>query len=121
MQKGDDRKVITFYVLLTVHIGMILVNNQLDAQFLCTFISFSTCFGQPCAHHQENYCINATSGLCHSVYMIVWYAGAYASAYQAVIMLHPVCHCVDDRLVCRSICSCIPDGHNATPGLSLCR
>jgi len=22
-----------------------------------------------------------------------------------------LCHCVDDRLVCRSICSCIPDGH----------
>jgi len=28
---------------------------------------FSTCFGQPCAHHQENYCINATPDLCHSV------------------------------------------------------
>jgi len=28
---------------------------------------FSICFGQPCAHHQENYCINAKSGLCHSV------------------------------------------------------
>ena len=43
---------------------------------------FSTCFGQPCAHHQENYCINATPGLCHSVLMAVWYAGAYAPAYQ---------------------------------------
>jgi len=44
------------------------VNNQIDAQFflVCLFL-FYTCFGQPCAHHQENYCINATPGLCHSV------------------------------------------------------
>ena len=28
------------------------------------------------------YCINATPGLCHYVYMTVWYAGAYAPAYQ---------------------------------------
>jgi len=57
-----------FYVLLTVHPGMILVNNQIDAQsiHICLFL-FSTCFGQPCAHHQENYCINATSGLCYLV------------------------------------------------------
>ena len=45
-----------------------LVNNQFDAQFfLVRLFLFSTCFGQPCAHHQENYCINATPGLCHSV------------------------------------------------------
>ena len=58
---------ISFYVLLTVHPGMILANNQLDAQFflVCLFL-FSTYFGQPCAHHQENYCINVTLGLCHS-------------------------------------------------------
>jgi len=45
-----------------------VVNNQLDAQFFlaCLFL-FSTCFMQPGAHHQENYCISATPGLCHSV------------------------------------------------------
>jgi len=37
---------VEFYVLLTVHLGSVLVNNQLDAQFffriyLC---QFSTCF-----------------------------------------------------------------------------
>jgi len=51
-----------------VNPGMILVNNQTtEAQFflLCLFI-FSTYFGQPRAHHQENYCINAIPGLCHS-------------------------------------------------------
>jgi len=45
-----------FYVLLIVHLGSVLVNNQLDAQFffrICLF-QFSTCFEQPCAHHQEN-------------------------------------------------------------------
>ena len=53
-----------FSVLLTVHPGMILVNIQLDAQFflVCLFL-FSTCFGQPCAHHQDNYFINATPGV----------------------------------------------------------
>ena len=56
-----------FYVLLTVHPSMILVNNQLDAQFFVCLFLFSTCFGQPFSHHQENYCINATPGLCHSV------------------------------------------------------
>jgi hypothetical protein len=36
--------------------GNVLVNGQLDAQFfflICLFQS-STCFEQPCAHHQEN-------------------------------------------------------------------
>jgi len=63
-----DSKITIFYVLLTVHPGMILVNNQLDGQiFLVCLVLLSICFGQPCAHHQENYCINATPGLCHSV------------------------------------------------------
>ena len=45
-----------FYVLLTVHLGTILVTNQPDAQFfflICLF-QFSTFFEQPCAHHQES-------------------------------------------------------------------
>jgi len=35
---------------------LIFENNQLDAQFFCQvcLFLFSTCFGQPCAHHQEN-------------------------------------------------------------------
>jgi len=38
---------------------MILVGNQLDAQFffICLFKS-STCFEQLCAHPQEDNCIN---------------------------------------------------------------
>ena len=45
-----------FNVLLTVHRGSVLVNNQLDAQFFfhIYLFQFSTCFEDPCAHHQEN-------------------------------------------------------------------
>ena len=44
------------YVLLTVHLGLILVNNQLDAQFFLRIylFQFSTCFEHLCAHRQEN-------------------------------------------------------------------
>jgi len=41
------------YLVLT---ALILVNDQLDAQFffrICLF-QFPTCFKHPCAHHQEN-------------------------------------------------------------------
>jgi len=45
-----------FYVLLTVHLGSVLANNHLDAQFFFrTYLfQFSACFEHPCAHHQEN-------------------------------------------------------------------
>jgi hypothetical protein len=45
-----------FYVLLTVHLGVTLVNNQIDAQFffLICLLQLSTCFEQHRAHHQEN-------------------------------------------------------------------
>jgi hypothetical protein len=42
--------------MLLIYICIFLVNDQLDAQFffsMCLF-QFSTCFEQPCAHHQEN-------------------------------------------------------------------
>jgi len=53
---GGRKKKYIFYVLLTVHLRIILVNNQLDSPFffhVCLFL-FSTYFGQPCPHHQEN-------------------------------------------------------------------
>ena len=45
-----------FYVLLTVLLDLVLVNNQLDAQFFFRIylFQFSTCFEHPCAHHQKN-------------------------------------------------------------------
>jgi len=45
-----------FDILLTVHLSIILVNDQFDTQFLYFIISllqFSTCFEQRRAHHQE--------------------------------------------------------------------
>jgi len=51
-------------------LSFFFVNNQFDAQFfLCLFV-FSTCFGQPCAHHQENYCISATPDSCHAQFFL---------------------------------------------------
>ena len=48
-----------------MHLRIILVGNELDAQFLlltCLFES-STRFEQLCAHPQEDNCINTTSGI----------------------------------------------------------
>jgi hypothetical protein len=45
-----------FYVSLTVHLGIILLNSQLDAEFFfrISLLQISTCFEHSCAHHQEN-------------------------------------------------------------------
>jgi hypothetical protein len=56
------------YVLWTVrHVGIILVNDQSDAQFfvhICLF-KISACFQHSCAHHHQENCINTISGICH--------------------------------------------------------
>jgi hypothetical protein len=70
--------VFCFMFCWSVHLGIILVNDQLDAQFfllVCLF-QFSTCSEQPRAHHQENQLYQYN----------VWYMSL----------------CVGDRLVCRS-------------------
>jgi hypothetical protein len=52
-----------FYIFLTVQLHIILVGEQLEENFLYNmFIESSTCFEQPCAHPQEDNCIN-TSGI----------------------------------------------------------
>jgi len=57
-----------FYVLLTVHPGMILVNNQLDAQFFIYVYLYSLhVSGSYVSIIRRIHCINATHGLCHSV------------------------------------------------------
>ena len=44
-----------FYVLLTVHLGIIIVNNQLAyILFGIRLFRYTTCFEQPCVRHQEN-------------------------------------------------------------------
>jgi len=60
---------VEIYVLLTVHLGIILVNNQLDTQFFSVYVYFDT------LHVSSNHvliirrlnCINTTSGKCHYV------------------------------------------------------
>jgi hypothetical protein len=52
--KGEVKdKGIEFYILLTVHLDVILVNDQLDALFLNVFISCLYMFRATSAHHQE--------------------------------------------------------------------
>ena len=69
IDKADLRKVSfsKFQVLLAVHLGMILVNIQLDAQFFSIYVYFDT------LHVSSNHvlisrrlnCKNTTSGICH--------------------------------------------------------
>jgi hypothetical protein len=72
-----------FYVLLTVHLGIILVNNQLDAQFFFVYVYFYSLHVSVSGSHEPIIrrinCMNTTSGICHSVYTIVW------CAHQTVI------------------------------------
>jgi len=63
-----ERNITEFYILLTVHLGIILVNNQLDALLQCIYLfHLSTCFKQPSAHHQENQLYQYLTGIYHSV------------------------------------------------------
>jgi hypothetical protein len=43
---------------------------QLDAQFCLVYLFlFSTCFGQPCAHHQEKLLYLCDTGICHALWV----------------------------------------------------
>jgi hypothetical protein len=63
-------KIVQFFnVLLTVqHLGIILVNNQLDAQFFFMYVYFNSL--RVSGSHvliiiRRIICINTTSGICH--------------------------------------------------------
>ena len=67
-----------FYILLTVQqVGIILVNNQINAQFYFMYVYF--CYLHVSGSHvpiiRRINCINTPSGICHSVWMTVWCAG----------------------------------------------
>ena len=54
--RQTDRHDEFFFVLLTVHLSINLVNDQLEAQFfyfIIRLLQFSTCFEQRRVHHQE--------------------------------------------------------------------
>jgi hypothetical protein len=71
-----------FYVLLTVHLGIIFVNNQLDAQFFFMYVYFCSLHvsGSHVPIIRRINCINTTSG---------------------------VSLCIDERLVCRFGLDCV--------------
>ena len=57
------------YVLLTLHLGIIFVNNQLDEQFFFMYVYFYSLHvsGSHVPIIRRINCINTTSGICHSV------------------------------------------------------
>jgi hypothetical protein len=59
--------ILEFYVLLTMHLGTNLVNNQLDAQFLCICFTSLHVSSNPVLIIRRINCINTTSGVCHSL------------------------------------------------------
>jgi len=88
--KEDNRQILTeinasqsiffFYVLLTVYLGIIFLNNYLDAQFFFTYVYFYSLHvsGSHVPIIRIINCINTTSGICHSVQsdiyqMSYWY------------------------------------------------
>jgi len=58
-----------FYVLLTVRLGIIFVNNQLDAQFFLMYVYFYSLHvsGSHVPIIRRINCINTTSSICHFV------------------------------------------------------
>jgi hypothetical protein len=69
MHNDEIKSLKDFCVLLTVHLGTIFVNNQLDAQFLFMYVYFYSLhvFGSHVPIIRRINCINTTSGICHSV------------------------------------------------------
>jgi hypothetical protein len=62
------------YILLTVHLGIIFVNIQLDARFFSIYVYFYSLHvsGSHVPIIRRINSINTTSGICHSVQMTVW-------------------------------------------------
>jgi len=61
--------IVEFYVLLTVHLGLIFVNNQLRAQFFFMYVYLHSLHvsGSHVPIVRRINSINTTSGICHSV------------------------------------------------------
>jgi hypothetical protein len=57
------------YVLLTIHLGVILVNDELDAQFLFLYVYLNSLHvsSNLMLISRINNCTNTTSSMCHSV------------------------------------------------------
>jgi len=66
---------------IDIHPGMILVNNQLHAQFFMYVYFYSLHVSDNNVPIIRRIIVSKR----HLVYFTVWYAGAYASAYQTVM------------------------------------
>jgi len=76
-----------FYVSLTVHLDIIFVNNQLDAQIFFMYVYFYSLHVSN-AHVliiRRINCINMTSGICHS-------ENKWNKIYTFVILDHSLTH-----------------------------
>ena len=71
------------YVLLTVHPCIIFFKwIQAGAHYFVDYLfRLSTCFGQLCAHHQENLLYLCDTGIFHSVWVAVWSASSINTLY----------------------------------------
>ena len=78
-----------------VHIYLVNKANLVHNLFL-VYLSVSTCFGRLCAHHKEK-----QLGLCDTWYLLL--------CVDDCLVCRSICSCVDEFLVCRSICSCVDD------------
>ena len=67
------RLFLTFYVLLTMHLCLVLINYQLDAQFPFLYVYSNSLHvsSTPVLIIRRINCINTTSGICHSMQVIV--------------------------------------------------
>jgi len=83
---AHTRNIYTPHVLLTMHLVIIFVNNQPDAQLFFMYVYFYS------LHVSDSYvsiiirinCTNTTSGICHSVWMEL-HGFPSKPAYQKVI------------------------------------
>ena len=75
---------VEFYVLYTMHLGIILVNNQLDAQFFYVYFKSPHVSSIRALIIRGVNCINAISGICHSMWVTVLYAGFDGMELHAV-------------------------------------
>ena len=85
-----------YYVLSSVpqctqcsYIKVCLVNKaNLVHNFISMVISFLYMLRRLCAHHQEKQLHHVTLGICHSVWMTVWYAGCTLHTTQSSMVSH---------------------------------
>jgi hypothetical protein len=85
------------YVLFFMHLSIIFVNNQLDAQFFFMYVYFYYLHvsGSHVPIIRRINFINTTSGICHSVQMTVWCAGVHTCTPNDHLYRVTYTRCID--------------------------